>query len=99
MRKNGTQRAADRWTSTEDLGTQARQWLHRVNKEAGAHPFRTVGLAAGAGFVLGGGLFTPLTGRLLRTIIGVGLRVGMLPALSQGLALAGARLLDTKERE
>lgn len=30
------------------------------------HPIRTVLVAAGVGYVLGGGLFTPFTGRLIR---------------------------------
>jgi len=45
------------------------------------HPIRTLLLAAGAGYVFGGGLLTPTTGRLLR----VGLRAVALPLLRRQL--------------
>jgi hypothetical protein len=46
------------------------------------HPFRTVLIAAGVGYVLGGGLFTPLTGTLVR----VGARAMLLPMLRNQLS-------------
>ena len=46
------------------------------------HPFRTVLFAMGVGYVLGGGLFTPLTG----TIVRVGARAMLLPILRNQLA-------------
>lgn len=54
------------------------------------HPFRTVLIAAGAGYVLGGGLFTPLTGHLMR----FGTRAMLVPfARKQLMAMAaGARV-------
>jgi len=45
------------------------------------HPFATVMVAAGVGYVLGGGLFTSTTRRLL----GIGMRAVLLPAVSQQL--------------
>jgi hypothetical protein len=45
------------------------------------HPFRTVLIAAGVGYVLGGGMFTPLTG----TIVRVGARAMLLPFLRNQL--------------
>ena len=41
------------------------------------HPFRAVFIAAGVGYVVGGGLFTPLTGNILR----LGFRAMLLPML------------------
>jgi hypothetical protein len=41
------------------------------------HPYGTVAGALGIGFILGGGLFTRLTAR----IIGTGLRIGLMAAL------------------
>lgn len=41
------------------------------------HPIRSVCIAAGVGYLLGGGLFSPLTGRLLK----VGGRAMLLPIL------------------
>jgi len=43
------------------------------------HPWRTLGLALGAGYIVGGGLFTALTGRLLFTGIKLGTRLAALP--------------------
>lgn len=45
------------------------------------HPFRTVLIAAGVGYVLGGGVFTPLTGAMVR----VGARAMLLPFLRNQL--------------
>lgn len=48
------------------------------------HPLRSVAIAVGVGYVLGGGLFSPMTRRLL----GVGTRAMLLPILrSQVLAM------------
>lgn len=73
---------------------RASQMLRTLNQETAAHPFRTVGLAAGAGFVLGGGLLTPLTARALGAAVRVGLRLAVFPAFTRALALVGARLLE-----
>lgn len=46
------------------------------------HPYRSLLVAAGVGYVLGGGLFTRLTYNVVRA----GLRVGALPVLQSQLA-------------
>lgn len=46
------------------------------------HPYRTLAIAAGIGFVLGGGLFSSLTASLFRT----GLKVAALPLIQSQLA-------------
>jgi hypothetical protein len=45
------------------------------------HPFATVLVAVGVGYVLGGGLFTSTTRRL----VGLGMRAVLLPAVTQQL--------------
>jgi hypothetical protein len=63
--------------------TQAINLRGRVDK----HPIAMVLAAVGVGYVLGGGLFSPLTGRLLS----VGLRLAVIPLVkSQLAAMAGA---------
>lgn len=53
------------------------------------HPYQTLLIAAGVGYVLGGGLFTRLTANVLR----VGVRVGALPSVQRQLfALAEAAM-------
>lgn len=49
------------------------------------HPWRTLGMALGAGYVLGGGLFTALTGRLLFGGVRIGLRLAALPLVREEL--------------
>jgi hypothetical protein len=73
---------------------RARDLLGRVQEEAQEHPFRTVGWAAGAGFVLGGGLFTPLTARTVRAGVQVALRLAVIPALTRGLAQMAGDFLE-----
>ena len=69
-----------------ELGSNARELYERLDlsREIQAHPYRTLALAAAAGYVLGGGLFTPLTGNLLR----VGLRLALVP-MAQATFLGG----------
>jgi hypothetical protein len=50
------------------------------------HPYGTVAAAIGIGYVLGGGLFTPLTGRIVRLGLGIGMRLAVLPMLKREMA-------------
>jgi hypothetical protein len=49
------------------------------------HPIGTLAAAVGAGYVLGGGLFTPLTGRLVKGALRLGLRFLVLPVVEREL--------------
>ena len=73
---------------------RARELLDRVAEETQEHPLRSVGWAASAGFVLAGGLFTPLTGKTLRAGLHLALRMAVLPVLTRGLAEMATRVLD-----
>lgn len=53
-----------------------------VGRQLQEHPYRTLAIAAGAGYLLGGGLFTRMTGSLLR----VGVRAMAIPAFQNVLA-------------
>lgn len=55
-----------------------------VSKELREHPFRTLLLAVGAGYVVGGGLFSVLTGKIVGTSARVALRAVTLPMMLQG---------------
>jgi hypothetical protein len=50
------------------------------------HPYGTVAAAIGIGYVLGGGLFTPLTSRIVRFGIRLGMRLAVLPLIKQEMA-------------
>ena len=48
------------------------------------NPYGTVAAALGIGYVLGGGLFTPLTARIVRLGLRIGMRLAVLPLLKRG---------------
>jgi len=50
------------------------------------HPYKTVAAALGIGYALGGGIFTPLTSRLLRLGLRIGVRTALLPILKGELS-------------
>jgi len=61
-----------------------------IGRQLQEHPYRTLALAAGAGYLLGGGLFTRMTGSLLR----VGVRAMAIPAFQNVLAQAVAPSME-----
>jgi hypothetical protein len=73
--------------SAQQLVTEARSAVHDfveavdLRGRVSRHPYAMVAAAAGIGYVLGGGLFTSLTGRVLR----LGLRVAALPFVKDEL--------------
>jgi hypothetical protein len=74
--KDALNEGADRFTRSVDL-------RGRVQR----HPVGMVFAAAGVGYLLGGGLFSPATGKALR----IGLRLALVPFLKSQLAnLAGS---------
>lgn len=60
-----------------EIGETAVELYDRIDlrREMEEHPYRTLGIAAGIGYVLGGGLFTGFT----RRVLGVGTRILLLP--------------------
>ena len=64
--------AQQAWTRTRDAFSDVKQTLD-IEGRVDRHPYGTLAAAVGIGYVLGGGLFSPLTAR----IIGLGLRVGL----------------------
>ena len=50
------------------------------------NPYGTVAAAVGIGYVLGGGLFSPLTARIVGLGLRIGLRLAVLPLLKQEMA-------------
>ena len=69
------------------LGPQLSALRNRLDEETEQHPLRTVALAVGAGYVLGGGLFSKLSARLLGVGLRVGLRMAFIPFVTQSLAV------------
>lgn len=50
------------------------------------NPYGTVGAALGIGFVLGGGIFTPLTARIVGLAVRLGVRLALLPMLKDQIS-------------
>lgn len=61
----------------------------------GDHPARTVAMAVGAGYLLGGGLYSRLTGRLLGTGARLAFRMVAVPlAVEVAVAAVASALAD-----
>lgn len=50
------------------------------------HPYRTLAAALGTGYILGGGLFSPATRRLVGAGLKIGLRVAAVPLFKEQLS-------------
>jgi hypothetical protein len=92
--KGETEESSDQSVELNQLAERPREWLRILEREASEHPLRTAGLAVGAGFVLGGGLLTPLMARLFGVGLRLALRVAIVPALSRGLGELGGQLME-----
>jgi ElaB/YqjD/DUF883 family membrane-anchored ribosome-binding protein len=79
------QTAEQVWDRTRDSFTDLSDALD-IKGRVDRHPFGTVAAALGIGYVLGGGLFTPLTGRIVRMGVRLGMRIAVLPLLRQEIA-------------
>ena len=73
--------------------------LADLQEQVSRHPYRAVAAALGIGYALGGGIFTPLTSRLLRFGLRVGVRAALVPILKAELSeLAGAVIRDKADK-
>jgi hypothetical protein len=82
------------WDRTRDSFSDLGDALD-IKGRVDRHPYGTVAAALGIGYVLGGGLFTPLTGSIVRLGMRIGMRLAVLPLLRQEIA----QLVDTMEEE
>ena len=64
-----------------------------LRRQTEEHPGRAIAAAAGAGFLLGGGLFSPLTARLLGVGLRLGLRLAVLPWVLHGAVDLGRSMM------
>ena len=82
--------------ATEIFDEAASAWRRTstmLSREMNERPVRTALISLGAGYLLGGGLFTPLTGRLVGVSLRIALRTLALPALSAGALALGKQFL------
>jgi hypothetical protein len=69
-------------------------WRETLRRETNEHPGRTTAIALGAGYLLGGGLFSPLTGRLVAVATKMAFRLALVPFISHSLVALGESLLS-----
>ena len=74
--------AAEAWTHAREAVTDLREALDLPGR-AQRHPYGTVAAALGMGYVLGGGLFTRLTARIVGLGFKVGLRLAVIPMIEE----------------
>jgi hypothetical protein len=74
------QTAHELWSEAQGAVTQLKETLD-IQGRVDRHPYGMIAAAVGVGYILGGGLFSGLTGGLVR----MGLRVAALPFVKQEL--------------
>jgi len=67
--------------------------------EVRRHPYGTVAAALGIGYALGGGIFTPLTSRLVRLGLRIGIRAALLPILKTQISELAEAFIGAKNEE
>ena len=80
------------WDRTRDSVSDIRDALD-IPGRVDRNPYGTVAAALGIGYVLGGGLFSPLTASIVRLGVRIGLKLAVLPLLKQEMA----ELVETLE--
>jgi hypothetical protein len=61
----------------------ASELLQRIQEQVQEHPYRTLAVAAGLGFALGGGLLSRVTGQLVATGLRLGIAAVVTPLAAQ----------------
>jgi hypothetical protein len=78
-------------TCVSQTRKQVGSWVDRLAQQTREHPGRSVAMAVGVGYVLGGGLSSRLTAHVLGLGIRIGLRTALLPFVTEGLVALGQR--------
>jgi hypothetical protein len=87
-RRHGSRRGGESprlMSAVEEARRSIETTVEDVRERVQEQPVKTLALALGAGFVVGGGLFTPLTGRLFYTGLRMALRLAALPLVREEL--------------
>lgn len=76
--------AQQAWSRTRDAFGDIKDTLD-VQGKVDRHPYGTVAAALGVGYLLGGGLFSPLTARIIGFGVRLGVRLAAIPVLRDEL--------------
>ncbi|MEP6651781.1 MAG: hypothetical protein ABJA82_00390 [Myxococcales bacterium] len=85
--------------TTNDVRNRVTTWRKKLIREAQERPGRTAAIAVGAGYLLGGGLFSALTARLVGTGVRVAMRLALIPLVTQTVASLGVGLFSADQSE
>jgi len=77
--------AQQAWAATRSAVTDLRGTLD-LDGRVRRNPYGTMAAGLGIGYLLGGGLFSPLTGRVVGLGLRIGLRLAVLPLLKRELS-------------
>jgi hypothetical protein len=77
---------------TSEVRKRIGVWSSAVAQQTKEHPVRSAAMAIGAGYLLGGGLFSGLTARILGTGMRVGLRMVLVPFMTQSIVALGENI-------
>ena len=69
-------------------------WREALTRQASGHPARTVAIALGAGYLVGGGLISRFTARVVGAGLRIGFRMAALPVVSQQIVALGRDLIS-----
>jgi hypothetical protein len=81
----GSDTAHQAWTQTRGAFSDLTDALD-IQGRLKRHPYGTVAAALGIGYVLGGGIFTKLTSRIVGLGLRIGVRAAVLPLLKDQIA-------------
>ena len=76
-----------------EIRKRAMAWKATLQRELEERPERSAAIALGAGYVIGGGLFSPLTARLVGAGLRIALRLALIPLATQSLVKLGQELI------
>jgi hypothetical protein len=70
-----------------------------IDERVSRNPYGSLAAALGIGYVLGGGLFTPLTSRIVALGLRIGVRLAILPMLKDEISVLADALTGENESE
>lgn len=76
--------AQEAWTRSRDAVSNLRETLD-IDGRVDRNPYGMLAAALGVGYVLGGGIFSPLTARLVGLGLRMGLRLAAIPFIKEEL--------------
>ena len=77
--------AQQAWDRTRDAVSDIKR-VADIDGRVRRNPYGTVAAAVGIGYVLGGGIFTPLTARIVGLGLRIGIRLALLPMMKDQIS-------------